>query len=197
MKINTLTAAALALLLATPSIALAERPEGPPPGPGLEMLKKLDLSKEEKARLRQLREEAMEDPELAELREKAMKANKELFDAMRDRLRASDPQLEQKISGAVDQMREKWGHLRKGHDHMGLANLTEEERQKLNAARQTAKSSPAVEAAAAKRKSAATPEEKRAAAKEYAEAMKSAILTADPSLGPVLDKVAPRGKKQD
>ena len=61
-----------------------------------------------------------------------------------------------------------------------LESLTPEERQQLMAARQKAEADPAV--ATAKQNA-------EAAMKEMREAMKSAMLKADPTIGPVLEKM--------
>jgi len=76
-----------------------------------------------------------------------------------------------------------------GRQHMGagdgmmrqaLESLTPEERQQLMAARQKAEADPAV--ATAKQNA-------EAAMKQMREAMKSAMLKADPTIGPVLEKM--------
>jgi hypothetical protein len=61
-----------------------------------------------------------------------------------------------------------------------LANLTPEERQKLMTARQKAAQDPAVQAAR---------EKMQQAAKEFQDKMHAALLKADPSIQPILDKV--------
>lgn len=61
-----------------------------------------------------------------------------------------------------------------------LANLSPEERQKFEAARQKAMQDPSVQAAHDKM---------RQAHKEFQEAMRAAMLKADPSIQPVLNKM--------
>lgn len=61
-----------------------------------------------------------------------------------------------------------------------LANLTEDERIRLRAAHQKALQDPNVQAAR---------EKLRQARREFREVMRSALLKADPSLQPVLDKL--------
>jgi hypothetical protein len=68
--------------------------------------------------------------------------------------------------------RRRWGQR--------LANLSPEERQKLQAARQKAMEDPAVQAARDKM---------RQAHKEFRDAMNAALLTADPSIQPILNKI--------
>jgi membrane glycosyltransferase len=66
-----------------------------------------------------------------------------------------------------------------------LANLSPEEREKLKAARQKAMQDPSVQAAEEKMKEART---------EFVTAMRAAMLKADPSIQPVLNKI-PRGSR--
>jgi hypothetical protein len=61
-----------------------------------------------------------------------------------------------------------------------LANLSREEREKLQAARQKAMQDPAVQSAHDKM---------RAAHKEFRDAMHAAMLKADPSIQPILNKI--------
>jgi hypothetical protein len=68
--------------------------------------------------------------------------------------------------------RRRWGQR--------LANLSPEERQKLQAARQKAMEDPAVQAARDKM---------RQAHKEFRDAMNAALLKADPSIHPILNKI--------
>jgi Spy/CpxP family protein refolding chaperone len=62
------------------------------------------------------------------------------------------------------------------------ANLTEEERIRLRAAHQKAMADPAVQAAR---------EKLRQARREFREVMRPALLKADPSIQPILDKLRP------
>jgi Spy/CpxP family protein refolding chaperone len=63
-----------------------------------------------------------------------------------------------------------------------LANLTEDERARLRAAHQKAMADPAVQAAREKLKQ---------ARREFREILRPALLKADPSLQPILDKLRP------
>ena len=63
-----------------------------------------------------------------------------------------------------------------------LANLTEEERARLRAAHQKAMTDPAVQAAREKLKQ---------ARREFREVLRPALLKADPSIQPILDKLRP------
>ena len=75
------------------------------------------------------------------------------------------------------------GHGRGGRWQQRLANLSPEERQKLMTARQKAMQDPAVQAAHDKM---------REARREFMTSMRAAMLKADPTIQPVLDKI-PRG----
>ncbi|MEY2479656.1 MAG: hypothetical protein QOI04_583 [Verrucomicrobiota bacterium] len=68
------------------------------------------------------------------------------------------------------------------HKHHGerFANLSPEEREKLKAAHQKAMQDPALQAAHVKM---------RQARKEFRDAMHAALLKADPSIQPVIDKM--------
>lgn len=66
-----------------------------------------------------------------------------------------------------------------------LSNLSPEERQKLQGAREKAMQDPAVQAAHDKM---------RQASKEFRDAMHAAMLKADPSIQPILNKI-PRNRR--
>ena len=69
-----------------------------------------------------------------------------------------------------------------------LANLSADERQKVISAHQTAMRDPAVQAARQKMKQ---------ARKDYRASLHAAMLKADPSLQPLLDKIPKREKSED
>jgi hypothetical protein len=72
----------------------------------------------------------------------------------------------------------------RGRWEQRLSNLSSEERQKLQAAQQKAMQDPSVQAAHDKM---------RAAHEEFQNAMRAAMLKADPSIQPILNKIpAPR-----
>jgi len=85
---------------------------------------------------------------------------------------------------AFSQNPEEPGKGRRQHQEDRFANLSPDERTKLKAARQTAMQDPAVQAAK---------EKMRQVAKEFHDAMHAALLKADPSIQPILDKV-PKGQ---
>ena len=83
-----------------------------------------------------------------------------------------------------DQPGKGWRHNRGDH----LANLTPEERQKVEAARKTAMQDPAVQSAR---------EKMRQSRKDFQGAMHAAMLKADPSIQPILDKIPKHERPED
>jgi len=193
---------ALAIVLGTlPAVAESDPAGPPPPPPGQEMRHPgkpprdfmKGLNPEERERFEAARKKALEDPAIKALRDKAESANREFFEAMKAKMNEIDPGLAEILKNKAG---DKFRDGKHGGDERGLASLSESERQRLMAAREIAKTSPAVQAAEEKRKAATTPEEKMAAAKAFHEAMKSAILAADPSLAGVLEKIKPDQPKK-
>jgi hypothetical protein len=74
---------------------------------------------------------------------------------------------------------------RGGRWQQRLANLSPEEREKLKAARQKAMQDPGVQAAH---------EKMRQARKDFVTSMRAAMLKADPTIQPVLDKIPKAGR---
>ena len=146
-----------------------------------------NLPPEIRARFEAAREKAMQDPSIQELKKTADTASEAFRKAMREAIIKADPGLAEIIKERVkDKMK-----MGKAGEPPGLANLSEGDRQKLMAAREKAKSDPAVVAAEALKQSAKTPEERHAAMEQFHKAMKAALLSADPSLGPILDQLKP------
>ena len=77
---------------------------------------------------------------------------------------------------------------RGGRWQQRLANLTPQEREKLKAARQKAMQDPSVQAAH---------EKMRQAHKEFVGAMRGAMVKADPSVQPILEKIPKGGRGGD
>jgi len=128
------------------------------------------LTPAERTQLMEARKKAMEAPELAEAKQKAEAARKESMDARKGALLKQDPSL-----GPI---------LDKVQTPGGFKDLTPEERQKLQAARQAL---PEVE------------HKGSPAEKAFQEAMRAAMLKVDPTIGPVLDKVdaAMKAKREE
>lgn len=182
-----------------------------------------NLSPEIRQRFEEVREKAMQDPALQELRKTADKANRDFFKAVRDKMMELDPGLvdivknntgggpgkgpkKNEVAAAGPQADtlasagkqggpkgenkgRGWRGPKEGPS--GLAGMTDAERQQYMAARETAKNDPAVQAAEKKKQDAPTPEARQAAADEYRKAMSAAIVKADPSLAPLVEKMTP------
>ncbi len=178
------------------------------------------LSPEERAQVKAAHDKAIaEDPSLKE----KMKAAQEAFQEAREALHAAmikvDPSVEAILAkmpkpgpGGKPGGKERWGKGDSADQSMtgstgaeeggkprhkgppGLANLNESERSQLMAAREKAKSDPAVTAAREAKKEAATPEARRSAEEAMHKAMHDAMIKADPSLGPILEKLRAGGR---
>ena len=138
----------------------------------------------------------MTDPKIQALREKAEAAGKELRDAMRDAIAAKDPELAAQLSDVLKTKEKDPSTKEKksrpaGQVESAIQKLPPAERDRLTAAREIAKQAPAVQSAEAAMKAAQTPEARRDAAKNFQKAMRDAMLTADPSLADILDKIKP------
>lgn len=152
-----------------------------------------DLPPEARQRFEAAREKALQDPAVQELRKKSETANREFFDAMRKKMLEIDPGLEEIVKNARGggkgrDMKED----RRDREPGGFGDLTDAEKEKLHAAREKAKTDPAVVAAEKMKGQAATPEARKAASDEYRKAMHTALLKVDPTLGPILEKMAPK-----
>jgi hypothetical protein len=73
----------------------------------------------------------------------------------------------------------------------GFANLTPAEKLRLKAAHEAAKNDPAVVSAKQAAKNATTPQDRHAAREACRKAMHDAMIKADPTIEPLLEKVAP------
>lgn len=150
---------------------------GPPP--------EAALTPDEQKRLAAAREKAKEDPTVRSLREAKEKLDEQLETAMHAAMLSADstlaPTLE-KIKQARTHARETLGKFE---------SLTPAQREQLKAARAAVKDDPAVQAAREKMRAADGPEARREAAKETHKAVKAAMLKADPSLAPLLEKLGP------
>jgi hypothetical protein len=154
------------------------------------------LPEDVRNRFKEAREEAMKDPKIQALREKAEAAGKELRDAMRDAIAAKDPELAAQLSDVLKTKEKDPSTKEKksrpaGQIEAAIQKLPPAERDRLTAAREIAKQAPAVQSAEAAMKAAQTPEARRDAAKNFQKAMRDAMLTADPSLADILDKIKP------
>lgn len=201
MKKFFVLAVTLAAALATAPAESDDKPAMPPKGPPPEgrmrdkMREKFleNLPPEIRGRFEAARNKALEDPKIQQMRKDADRANEEFFKAMRQKMMEIDPGLGEYVKkhameggkGMKDRMDRGPG------GPPGFGNLSEGERQKVLDAREKAKTDPAVQAAEKKKESAQTPEERKAASEEWRKAMRDATLRVDPSLAPLLDKMAP------
>lgn len=145
-------------------------------------------------RFRELHAEAMQDPKIQELRAKAQAASKEFRDAMREAMSERDPELAEKVRSHFEKRWKKDGDAKpwKQKIEEAVKSLPPGEKDRFEKAREIAKQAPAVQQAEAKLQAAQSPVERREASKELREAMRAAMLTADPSLADVLDKIRPQ-----
>lgn len=170
-----------------------------PDGPMREKMREKfleNMSPEIRQRFEAAREKALQDPKIQELRNGAERANAEFFKAMREKMMELDPELaeivKQKAGGGKGGKMEKDGREHGPGQAPGMGSLSEGDRQKLMAAREAAKKDPEVQAAEKKKQEAQSPADRQAASEEYRKAMNAAILKADPSLAPIVEKLAPR-----
>lgn len=154
------------------------------------------LPEDVRKRFYEAKEEAMKNPEIQALREKAEAAGKELRDAMRKVIAEKNPDLAETL--ATHFQKDQPDQKKKGKKHQpeekfeaAIEKLPPAERSRLDAAREIAKQAPSVQSAEAVLKAAQTPEDRREAARNFHKAMTDAMVTADPSLAAVLDKIKP------
>ena len=199
MKIRTFTGALCAILLCHPVAISFAQPagsaeQGAPSGhPGKPRWKKHGkpggpmpgLPPEEAQRLAAAREKAKNDPTVRSLKEAREAVDRQLESAMNAAVLAADPGLAPVLE-KVKQSRERAKGLRDRFE-----SLTPEQREQLKSAREAAKDDPAVVAAREKMKSADSPEARREAGKALHEAMKAAMVSKDPSLAGLLEKLGP------
>ncbi len=196
---------ALAALCGSSFIASAQQPTGTPPARE-EKNKPMDwkkyrdqmekLPEDVRKRFHEAKEEAMKDPEIQALREKTESAAKELREAMRKVISEKNPDLAEQLSTyfKTSQSEPKRKDKKPRPDanfEEPLKKLAPAERTRLEAAREIAKQAPAVQSAEAAMQSASSPEARHEAAENFRKAMRDAMITADPSLADVLDKIKP------
>jgi hypothetical protein len=196
------TLLAIAALCGSPLLATAQQPAAadfPKHGHG-DWKKQRELiealPEDVRNRFKEAREEAMRDPKIQALLQKAEAAGKELRDAVRDTIAAKDPELATQLSDVLKKKEKDPATKEKksrsdGQGESLIQKLPPAERDRLTAAREIAKQAPAVQSAEAAMKAAQTPEARREAARTFQKAMREAMLTADPSLGDILDQIKP------
>ena len=186
---------------------LTTQAQSPPPAPGDKPGGKMrdkfsgGMPEEMKEKFQAARDELLQDPEMKALKEKAEQAGNEFRDAMREAMINRDPELAEQVGAFFESRKKQFedrkkndGDRPKKHKDKGEASkppIPPEQRDRMEKAREIAKQAPAVQSAEAKLKAAQSPEERAAAGKEFREAMRNAMLTADPSLADVLEQKAP------
>ena len=157
---------------------------------GMDLLERMkQLPEETQAKIKAARDKAMQDPEIKALEAKMQSTREEFGRAMWEAIKKADPSLEEtlKDSAIGKRLEKKRGPGSPGGPGMG--QLTDAERERVMTARKAAEKDPAVVAAKQKQAAAGSPAERRTADKDFREAMKGAMLKADPSLAPVLEKL--------
>lgn len=150
------------------------------------------LPEDVRTRFRELREEALRDPEIAELRVKAEVAWKDFRDSMRAVIQERDPELAKTVRAHFEK---RWGQNgRRGPDGKKAepgapTPIPPENRDRIERAQEIARQAPAVQSARAAMQAAQSPEARREAGREFQKAMRAAMLTADPSLIDVIDSL--------
>lgn len=202
MKIRQLLSTTYLVALAATNTAVfaqddAAAPPPPPPPPrhgphegGDKPPRGERLSPEEREKLRAARDQAMQDESVKAAREKMQSANEELRKVLRPALLSADgslgPILDKMEKAEKERMDKGPGAGRPPGPPPGdgprgpMGVLTKEEREKLQAAREKVKDNADVKAAH---------EKQEAATREFREAMKAAMIAADPSIEPLLEKM--------
>jgi len=165
-----------------------------------------NLTEQERAQLKLAHEKAIQqNPALEQAMKDAHQAMEKARKNLHDAMISVDPSVASILTKIEPP---KWdrpfhGEGRKGDEGKrewkqhgpppGLANLNDQERTQLKAAHDRIKDNPSVVAARDAMKSASTPEARRAASDALRQTVDGALLKADPSLGPVLDKLHQAG----
>lgn len=208
-----LLAASLPLALRAQEMAQGNTPSNnqeappPPPGPGPRG-PMANLTEQERTQLKAAHDKAtQQNPALEEAMKSAHQAIEKARKEMHDAMVAIDPSVAP-ILAKIEAP--KWGGQGKGQHggpgkggdgsggqrHApppGMANLTEQERTRLKAAHEQIKSDPSVVAAHEALKTATTHDARHAAHEALRQAADAALLKADPSLGPILEKLHQAG----
>lgn len=203
MKIHRRLLLAAALFAAT----LTTQAQNPPPAPGDKPGGKWrdkfseGMPEEMKEKFQDARDELLKDPEMKALKDKADQAGKEFREAMREAMMERDPELAKQVGDFFESRKKQFEDRKKNNGdrpkkqknpgESPKPSLAPEQRDRLEKAREIARQAPAVQSAEAKLKAATSPEEREQAGKEFHTAMRAAMLTADPTLADVLEKVRP------
>jgi hypothetical protein len=186
--------------------------QSPPPSPpkGERHGPMAQLSDAERAQLKAAHDKAIEqDPTLQEKMNDAHDTMEAARKEMNDAMIKVDPTIESILSKIIPPKRDgkKGGAPNQGgkaphpwkHDGpagKGMANLSDAERQQVKALHEQVKNDTAVAAAREAMKNATTPEARQEAGKALKQANRDAILKADPSIKPILEKLRPTQQPQ-
>ena len=181
-------------------------PPPPPEGPGQHGRGPgplANLSEEDRQRVKAAHDAAIQkDPSLEQGMKDARQAMENARKAMQDAMIAVDPSVAPILAktnpkqGGPDQKGPEGNGpkpWKRGGPGQGMANLTENEREQLKAAHEKVKNDPAVIAAHEAKKNATTPEARHAAEEALHKAAREAMIKADPSIAPILEKLHPIG----
>jgi hypothetical protein len=165
-----------------------------------------NLTEQERAQLKAAHDKAIQqNPALEQAMKDAHQAMEKARKNLHDAMISVDPSVASLLAKIEPP---KWdrpfhGEGRKGGEGRrewkqhgpppGLANLSDQERTQLKAVHERIKADQSVVAARDAVKSASTPEARRAASDTLRQTVDAALLKADPSLGPVLDKLHQAG----
>lgn len=185
--------------------------EGNPPPSGDRHGPMAQLSDAERAQVKAAHDKAIEqDPSLQQKMKEAHDAMEAARKGMNEAMVKADPTVEAilakitppkrdgKKEGAPNQGSKAaprpWKH--DGSVGKGMANLSEAERQQVKVLHEQVKNDPAVAAAHEAMKSATTPEARQKAEKALQSASRDAMVKAEPSIAPILEKLHPKAGEQ-
>ena len=145
------------------------------------------LSPEMRERFQAVREKALDDPKLRELRWNAERANREFYKAMREKMLQIDPGLAE----IVRKRSIEWRARKLWRDEGVFPSLSDAEREKLMNVLEQVENDPAVQAANKRRLEAKSADEGNAAADDYRKTLREAMAKVDPTIAPILDRLGP------
>jgi hypothetical protein len=186
--------------------------QSPPPPPTKEERHgpMSQLSDAERSQLKAAHDKAIEqDPTLQEKMKEAYDTMEAARQGMNDAMVKFDPGVEAILAKIVPPKREwkKEGWPNQGGKTLrpwkydspggkGMANLSVAERQRVKVLHEQVKNNPAIVAARDAMKQATTPDARKEAARNLYQARRGAMVKADPSIEPILEKLRPQAAEQ-
>lgn len=214
----TLVTASLMMPLRAQNTDAGNNGASPPPsggpgqrGPGQRAQGPMaNLSEEERRKVKLAHDAAIQkDPSLEQGMKDAHEVMEKARKAMHDAMITVDPSVEEILAKITPPKQGGWDKGKKGPGKgsegngskpwkhggpgLGMANLTEGEREQLREAHEKVRNDPAVVAAREAKKNAETPEACHAAEEALHKAAGEAMIKADPSIVPILEKLRPAG----